>query len=454
MGFNEFQGKKILVLGAGISGISVAYILRKLGAEVILSDAKPEEMLNKDFSLLREAGVKLVLGNQNEKLLAEINYIILSPGISIYIPLVKAAQDRGITVMSEIEVAYRLCPAPIIAVTGTNGKTTTTTLIGEMLKTTGKEVVVGGNIGAALSQEVAEINSDGIVAAEISSFQLEGAIKFHPHIAVVLNITPDHLDRHHSMDIYIGMKEKVFSQQSDKDYVILNYDDKTVRDMADKAPSQVMFFSRQAGLPAGIFVKNGIITIHWQGKTIEVCPVEQMQIRGAHNVENALAACGAAYLSGVNIADMAKILREFPGVEHRIEPVAVINNVAYYNDSKATNPESSIKALEAFPGNVILIAGGRDKNTDLTEFMKLIKEKTVHLILLGEAKERFNQAAILHGVRNIHQVADFTDAVRLASELAQPSQVVLLSPACSSYDMFDNYEERGRVFKELVHRLS
>ncbi len=449
----EFQQKKILVLGAGISGMSVAYILSKLGAKVTLSDAKSEEALNKDFSSLREAGVTLSLGNQNEKLLDKTDYIVLSPGISIYIPLVKAAQAKGITVMSEIEVAYRLCPAPIIAVTGTNGKTTTTTLIGEMLKTTGREVVVGGNIGLALSQEVAEAGAKGIVAAEISSFQLEGVIEFRPHIAAVLNITPDHLDRHHSMDVYISMKERIFAQQTKDDYVILNYDDKIVRDMANRAPSQVMYFSRQVELPAGIFVKNGIITISWQGKTIEVFPIERMQIRGAHNVENALAACGAAFLSGVNIADIAKILREFPGVEHRIEPVAVINNVAYYNDSKATNPESSIKALEAFPGNVILIAGGRDKNTDLTEFMKLVKEKVAHLILLGEAKERFNQAAVQHGVQSIHLVERFADAVRLAYDLAQSPQVVLLSPACASYDMFDNFEQRGKVFKELVRKL-
>lgn len=449
---NEFYGKKILVLGAGISGMSVAQLLRKLGAVVTLSDAKSAAALNKDFSGLTGAGVILSLGNQDEQLLTEVDYIVLSPGISIYIPLVKAAHNKGIIVMSEIEVAYRLCRASIIAVTGTNGKTTTTTLIGEMLKTTGQEVVVGGNIGLALSQEVAEVSAAGIVAAEISSFQLEGVSKFRPHIAAILNITPDHLDRHHSMDIYISMKERIFAGQTAEDYIILNYDDKIVRGMADRAPSQVMFFSRQAELPAGIFVKNGIITLKWQGRTDEVCPVEQLKIRGAHNVENALAACGAAFLAGVDLADMANTLREFPGVEHRIEPVAVINNVAYYNDSKATNPESSIKALESFPGNIILIAGGKDKNTDLTEFMSLIKEKVDQLILLGEAKERFKQAAVQLGVQNIHEAASFAGAVRLAHALAKPPQVVLLSPACASYDMFDNYEQRGRVFKDLVRK--
>ncbi|MCE5287599.1 MAG: UDP-N-acetylmuramoyl-L-alanine--D-glutamate ligase [Pelosinus sp.] len=450
----EFISKNVLVMGAGISGIAVALILQKLGASVTLSDAKTKEQLKKDLSQLTSAGVKLILGPQNNSLLEKIDYIVMSPGISIYIPLVKEAKARGITVISEIEVAYLLCPTEeIIAVTGTNGKTTTTTLIGEMLKQAAKEVVVGGNIGFALSEEVSGISAEGIVVAEISSFQLEGIIDFHPHIAAILNVTPDHLDRHGSMENYIYTKEQIFVNQTAEDYLILNYDDEAVRAMAARAKSKVLFFTRRKVLDEGIYLQDGQIKISWQGQTTTIVSIADMQIKGMHNVENAMAACAAAFFAGLNFSDITKVLCEFGGVEHRIEPVAVINQVAYYNDSKATNPESSIKALEAFDGHIILIAGGRDKNTDLTEFMKLIQAKAEHLILLGEAAERFSAAAKKQGIKNIHQVDSMASAVNLAHKLARNKEVVLLSPACSSYDMFKNYEERGKAFKELVKAL-
>jgi len=449
----EFHNKQILVLGAGISGMSVAHILQNMGAKVILSDAKPIEKLNKDFTYLEKAGVILSFGSQDESLLNNIDYLIVSPGISINIPLIKAAQAKGIRVMSEIEVAYQLCKAPIIAITGTNGKTTTTTLIGEMLKTTGRDVVVGGNIGLALSQEVAAVNETGLVVAEISSFQLEGIIDFKPYIAAVLNLTPDHLDRHNSMEVYKSTKERIFANHTSENFVVLNYDDPLVRDMAERTSSQVMFFSRQAELSEGIFVKDGVITIAWQGQSHEIGLTADLKIRGGHNIENALAACGVSFLAGAKPSDMALVLSNFTGVEHRIEPVAKVNGIEYYNDSKATNPESSIKALEAFNGNIVLIAGGRDKNTDLSEFMQKVKDKVDHLILLGEAKKRFFEAADKFGVSQIHTVESLADAVQLANTLAKPPQVVLLSPACSSYDMFNNYEERGKVFKDLVRQL-
>lgn len=450
----QFTGKKVLVLGAGISGVSVARVLQNRGAQVTLSDSKVAEVLkNKNFSAMRECGVTLALGRQDVELLHGIDYVVLSPGISVYIPIVKAAQKRNIRVMSEIEVAYQLCPAPIIAVTGTNGKTTTTTLIGEMVKTTERNVVVGGNIGLALSQEVSDVGEQGVVIAEISSFQLEGIIDFRPRIAAILNITPDHLDRHHSMENYISMKERVFANQTSKDVIVLNYDDSALRNIAVKVPSQVFFFSRQTELESGIFVKDGMIIIRWQGKTYIVCPISKIQLKGGHNIENILAACGVAFFAGVSLVNMVKALVNFTGVEHRIEMVTTVNDVTYYNDSKATNPESSIKALEAFDEDIILIAGGRDKNTDLTVFMQLIKKKVDHLILLGEAKERFGLAAIDQGVENIHYVASLTEAVQLARRLAHKSQVVLLSPACASYDMFNSYEERGKIFKKLVFEL-
>jgi UDP-N-acetylmuramoylalanine--D-glutamate ligase len=449
----EFKGKKILVLGAAISGISVARILSGEGAAVTLSDAKAADKLKHDVSGLAAAGVELVLGHQDESLLEGVDILVLSPGVSIYIPLVAAAQSRGIVVMSEIEVAYRLTKAPMIAITGTNGKTTTTTLTGDILAAAGREVVVGGNIGQALSAEVRGVSPAGLVVAEISSFQLEGVIAFKPHIAAILNLTPDHIDRHRDLATYQAMKERIFANQTGDDYLILNYDDLAVRGMAKRALSQVVYFSRKAKLPAGIFVDNGMIKMSWMDETFDICSLDTLKIPGAHNVENALAACAAAFFAGAGPADMAAVLGTFPGVEHRIEPVATVRGVTYYNDSKATNPESSIKALEAFSAHIILIAGGRDKNTDLGEFMSLAREKVDHLILLGEAAARFTAAAERHGVKNIHQAADFPAAVAMAHALARPPQLVLLSPACASYDMFDNYEERGKVFKNLVHRL-
>jgi UDP-N-acetylmuramoylalanine--D-glutamate ligase len=450
----DCKGKKILVLGAGISGIAVAGILQQLGGSVTLSDTKPAENIKHDLKGLTAKGVRLALGNQDESLLGGTDYVVLSPGVSVYSPLVAKAQELGITVMSEIEVAYRLCQAPIVAITGTNGKTTTTTLVGEIFKAAGREVVVGGNIGLALSQEVKDVSAGGVVVAEISSFQLEGVIDFRPHVAAILNLTPDHIDRHRTLENYRDTKERIFANQTAEDYLILNYDDPALRDMAGRTSAQVVFFSRLTTLESGIFVKDGNITLCWQNKTLDICSVDSIKIKGAHNVENALAACGAAYFAGAKPAEMARVLAAFPGVEHRIEPVATVGGVTYYNDSKATNPESSIKALEAFPGHIILIAGGRDKKTDLGEFMRLIKERVDHLILLGEAAERFNQAALDHGVANIHFVKDFAAGVKLAHELARPPQVVLLSPACASYDMFNNYEERGTAFKDLVRRLS
>lgn len=449
----EFNNKKILVLGAAISGISVARILADLGAAVTLSDAKTADQLKHDASGLAAAGVTLALGRQDEALLEAVDILVLSPGVSIYIPLVEAAQRRGIAVMSEIEIAYRLTKAPIVAITGTNGKTTTTTLTGEILKAAGRETKVGGNIGQALSAEVQGVSPAGVVVAEISSFQLEGVSAFKPHIAAILNLTPDHIDRHRDLATYQAMKERIFANQTSDDYLILNYDDPAVRTMAQRAPSQVVYFSRTSKLPVGFYVEDGIIKMTWLAETLDICPLAALKIPGAHNVENALAACAVAYFAGARPQDMAAVLGAFAGVEHRIEPVETINGVTWYNDSKATNPESSIKALEAFPAHIILIAGGRDKNTDLGEFMTLAREKVDHLILIGEAAERFAAAAERHGVKDIRRAADFPAAVALAHSLARPPQLVLLSPACASYDMFNNYEERGRIFKDLVRRL-
>lgn len=449
----EFCNKRFLVLGAGISGVSAANTLIELGAAVTLSDAKPLEKLKEETRNSISKSVHLELGRQDAALLDGQDCLVLSPGISIYHPLVQTAELKGIPVVSEIEVAFQITKAPILAITGTNGKTTTTTLIGEMIKTLKRQTVVGGNIGVALSHEVFGLSPEGVVVAEISSFQLEAIHEFRAHIAAILNMTPDHIDRHRNFETYQAMKERIFHNQQSEDFTVLNYDDPIVRSMKARVPSRVLFFSRKQELDEGVFVSNGMITVKWETQIAEICPITEMRLFGSHNIENALAACAVSYLAGVKPSEMARVLRDFEGVEHRIEPVAKINSVSYYNDSKATNPESSIKALEAFTGHVILIAGGRDKNTDLNEFMTLVREKVDHLILIGEATQRFCEAAQAHGVRDIRRAESFEQAVELAYRLASAPQVVLLSPACASYDMFNNYEERGRLFKHLVHKL-
>ena len=453
----DFRDKKVIVLGAGISGFAVAKLAKQFGAKVILSDAKEEDQIKYNLNELRVHGIEVLLGKQEEKLLDNLDYLIVSPGVPIGIPLIQKAKEKGIEVMSEIEVAYRLCDVPMYAITGTNGKTTTTTLLGELMKTLYKTVGVGGNIGTPLCDEAVRVGHEGCVVAEISSYQLEGIVEFNPQIVAILNVTPDHLARHGSLENYQKVKETIFARHTKNDFLVLNYDDQIVRDMATRANSAIMFFSRLEELEEGAFVKDGWLTIVWKGQTYRVCEVEKVKIKGGHNVENVLAAIAVAFLAGVDIADMADVLMKFPGVEHRIEPVTTIQGVTYYNDSKATNPESAIKALETFTGNIILIAGGHDKNTDLTEFMKLAKVKVDELILIGNASARFKEAAIANGIDciKIHEMGySMEDAVSLAYRLARFPQVVLLSPACASFDMFDGFEERGRVFKKLVRDLS
>lgn len=446
----DWTKQNILVFGAGISGRAVAKVLQTLGAQVTLADGKKVEKLTDELLSIKEQGIQLELGRQDINLLKEKTGVITSPGISIDHPLLQEAKNQGLLVMSEVEVAYRICKAPILAVTGTNGKTTTTTLLGEMCKMQGIPTVVGGNIGTALSEEVRHLDQQGIVVAEISSFQLEGCSQFKPKVAAILNITPDHLDRHKTMANYTAMKSRIFACQTSEDEAVLNADDPLVAALAPQVPGKVFWFSRLKQLERGMYLDGVNIVLRDGAKFEKVCTLEDIHLPGLHNVENVLAAAAIAYLAGIPLATILQVIRNFKGVEHRIEPVATINGVAYYNDSKATNPESSIKALESFSGHVILIAGGRDKNTDLTEFMKLVKEKVNQLILLGEAAERFKAAAEQQGVQTIETVNSLAEAVALAHKIAQKEHIVLLSPACASYDMFRSYEERGKVFKELV----
>ena len=454
-----FEAKHMLVVGAGVSGTAAALIGRKFGAEVTLSDAKAEKDLKEDFAPLRAAGVRLVFGPQEETLLEDIDLVVCAPAVPVRIPLIQAAQRRGIRVISEVELAGDLAQSPFYAVTGTNGKTTTVTLLGLLLKTKyGEEKTgVGGNIGIALSEEALRVGADGAIAAEISSYQMEATQHFHPHAAAVLNVTPDHILRHGSMDVYQAMKERLFREETAGDLVVLNYDDPRTRGMAERVPAgvRVCYFSRQEELKEGACVAGGRLVLRTGGKEVSFVTTDELGIKGPHNVANALAAIALAYFAGCAPEAMRAVLRSFHGVEHRIEYFASVDGVPYYNDSKATNTDSAVKALQTFE-HIVLLAGGDDKMTDLTDFMALVKERVDALILIGDAAMRFRDAACAAGFPEEQIYAagySMARAVELAHACAHEGEVVLLSPACASFDMYDGMAQRGRDFKRLVCAL-
>lgn len=448
--------KAAIVYGAGVSGCGAAEVLTAHHYQVFLYNDNPCNVAKNLLSSLVAQGGGLVVGQEAlQNLKINIDFAVLSPGIPCDNENVLYLEKQGIEVISEVELGYRLYAGHIAAITGTNGKTTTTTLVSEMLKKLSVPSSVAGNIGFSLSKEVEKMSDNSWLAAELSSFQLEKVNTFCPDIAVVLNLTPDHLERHHTMQAYADAKKNIFRQQTFKQITVLNYDDKQVRTWATESKGQICYFSRKKELEQGIFMRNGDFVIKWSDKESVVCNIKDMHLFGGHNEENILAAIACGYFAGVSIQDMSDVLRNFHSLEHRIEYVETINGVPYYNDSKATNTDSTIKALEAFPeGHVILLAGGHDKLTELEPMMRLVKDKTDILILLGEAKERFYNAATACGVEHIILATSFDDAVQQAYKLAHKPQVVLLSPACSSYDMFNNYPERGRYFKKLVKSLS
>ena len=448
--------EKILVIGAARSGLAAAKILKNFGAEVILSDAKLESEINFDFSELRALGIDLRFGKQTEELLSGVDKIIVSPAVPIKIPVLKAAAEKNIPIVSEVEFAFGLAKSPIAAVTGTNGKTTTVTLLGLLLKEKFSKVGVGGNIGVPLSEVALEVGAGGYLAAEISSYQMEATKNFKPHISAILNVTPDHLKRHGSMEVYQLMKEKIFAQQTAEDFLILNYDDERTREMIYRAACKVFYFSRQRELKEGAFVKNNSLVIKINGATHKLCTIDELGIKGWHNVENALAASLIAFLAGVEVEKISSVLKNFQGVEHRIEFVRELDGVKYFNDSKATNTDSAIKALETFAGHIVLIAGGDDKGTDLTEFLNLVNERVDYLILVGDAAARFKACALeknFPAEKILDAGYSMERAVDLAKKISRPPQVVLLSPACASFDMYTDFEERGRDFKRIVREL-
>jgi len=450
----DYSGKTALVVGLARSGAAAAKELKRLGARVIVNDIKNEDCFQDLVKELGEgADISFRLGEKPDGLVEPADLIVISPSVPIDSPFISYARSMGKEVISEVELAFRLCPAPVAAITGTNGKTTTTALTGEIFNLSGKKTHVVGNIGIPFIGCVSQMQPEDMVVAEISSFQLEAADTFRPKVSAILNITEDHLNRHKTMDNYIDMKARIFENAADDDKVILNADDPLTADLAGRTKADVLFFSRKKLLERGAWVENGQVMVSMDGNACPVCPIDSILIPGPHNLENALAACLIAASFGVDPSVMAKSLTTFPGVEHRIERVAVINGVTYFNDSKGTNPDASIKAIEAMKGPTVLIAGGMDKKSDFSGYVEAFGDTVIHLVVLGETAEIIARTAQDKGFTEIHRTKTLQEAVETASRLAPPGGNVLLSPACASWDMFKDYEERGRIFKEAVKGL-
>jgi len=449
LGF-DLEGKRILVVGLARTGEVVSLFAAGYGATVTATDEKPERELAPTAQALRAVGVKLELGGHAPELFLEKDLIVVSPGVPKTLPLLAGARSRGIPVWSEIELAWRFLRGKLVAVTGSNGKTTTTALTAHILKTAGMETLVGGNIGTPLLSLVESSNDATVTVAELSSFQLENIEAFRPEIGVLLNLTPDHLDRHASFEEYAAAKMQLFSNQLDRDCAVLNADDSEV---TRRMPShqQVFWFSRQKRVATGAFLRDRQIMFRWEGDEIGLGWRDDICLRGDHNVENVLAACAAAYLAGADPGAIAGGVKTFRGVEHRLEFVAEIRGVGFFNDSKATNVDAARRAIEAFPGPLIVILGGQDKGSPYTPLAEPLRQRARTAILIGAAAEKL-AADLGPAVPYVH--ADTLErAVELAISAARPGDTVLLTPACASFDQFENYEHRGRVFKQLVGDL-
>lgn len=448
----ELVNKRVLVVGLGKSGQAAAAVLARCQALVEACDLKTLKDFDADMiAALEKQGVKIHAGGYPQVSPEVYDLLVASPGISLEIEPFQQALACKIPVLGEVELAYQTKNPAIImlAVTGTNGKTTTTALLEYILKSDGRCAAAGGNIGTPLTSLVEEM-TEGIIAVEMSSFQLETIREFKPRVSGMLNITPDHLDRHRTMQAYSAAKARIFENQTAEDFALLNYDDQAIRQMADQCPAQVWFFSQYQTFDSGVYLEDGRIIIKSGGGAYLVCRQDEVLLRGRHNMENILCATGMAFCCGVSAEVIGSALRTFRGVRHRMEEAAELDGVLYINDSKATNPDSVLKALDAFTRPIILIAGGRSKGSSFTELAAVIKHKVKALVLLGEARAEMRQAVMDADFQNIYEVETLQDAVQKARALASSGDVVLLSPACASWDMFKNYEQRGDLFCSLV----
>lgn len=448
----NLKNQSVLVVGLGKSGVASALFLKARGARVTVSDTKSQDELRGEIPKLLDQGITLETGGHGERTFRGQDLIVVSPGVPVDAPQLAQARERGIPVIGEIELAARFLKGRIVAITGSNGKTTTTALTGEVIAMGGRESLVGGNIGTAAISLVDQSTDGSYVVLEVSSFQLETIETFRPFIAVVLNITPDHLDRHSTFEAYVDAKARIFENQTGEDFAVLNADDPTCVGLAGRTRARKIWFSRKTEVESGAWVRSGQIVFRDGGQEREIMPVSKIKLKGAHNLENVLAAVCAGMLVHTEPQRIRRAVQEFKAVEHRLEYVATVRGVEFYNDSKATNVDATIKALESFSANIHLILGGKDKGSDYTVLKPLLKERVRRVYTIGAAAEKIE--AHLGDAVEVVRAGTLDAAVKRAAASAQEGDIVLLAPACASFDQFENYEHRGRVFKQTVQALA
>jgi UDP-N-acetylmuramoylalanine--D-glutamate ligase len=447
----ELKDKRVLVVGLGKSGVASALFLKVHGARVTVSDMKSGDELRNEIPVLLDHGITVETGGHGERTFRGQDLIVVSPGVPVDAPLLVQARSLGEAVIGEIELASQFLPGPIVAITGSNGKTTTTTLTGEILAAAGMPALVGGNIGTPAISLAEQAKPETVIVLEVSSFQLETIQTFRPKIAVVLNVTPDHLDRHRTLEVYVDAKARIFENQRGEDFAVLNADDPVCVTMAARTRVQVFWFSRQKEVEQGAWVRDGNILFRNGSQQREVMLVSEIPLKGAHNLENVLAAVCAGALMGCAPEKIRQTVVDFKAVEHRLEFAATIRGVDYYNDSKATNVDATLKALESFPSNIHLILGGKDKGSDYAVLNDLLRQRVKRVYTIGAAAAKIESQ--IKGVEVVH-AETLENALRKANAAAQPGDVVLLAPACASFDQFKSYEHRGKMFKEIVRGLA
>ena len=450
----ELQGKKVLVFGSGKSGIGASDLLAKVGAFPVIYDGNAE--IDKDAVVHKTDGaypVTVYAGELPKEVQDSLDLVVLSPGVPTDLPLVKSFYEQGLPVWGEVELAYRVGDGEVLAITGTNGKTTTTALLGKIMQDARESVFVVGNIGTPYTSKALEMKHNSVTVAEISSFQLETIDEFAPKVSAILNITEDHLNRHHTMEEYIRVKELITENQGTEDVCVLNYEDEVLREFGKHLTPRVVYFSSGRKLDEGIYLDGNKIILKDGEKEIEVVKTEDLKLLGKHNFENVMAAVAMAYYDGVSLDSIRKSICEFTAVAHRIEYVTEKKGVVYYNDSKGTNPDAAIKGIQAMNRPTLLIGGGYDKQSGYDEWIEAFDGKVRYLVLIGQTKEKIKEAAEKHGFHDIILCEDLKEAVKVCEEKAQPGDAVLLSPACASWGQFDNYEQRGDMFKEYVRNL-
>lgn len=452
------SSQKVLVAGSGKSGIAAARLMLQMGGDVVLYDGNDKldaEELKEKFEEKDRERLTIVLGELTRTDLLGVELSVISPGIPLDAPFVPVLDEAKIPIWSEIQLAYHVSKGKLIAITGTNGKTTTTALTGEIMKAHFEEVYVVGNIGIPYTETALDTTDEAVTVAEVSSFQLETIMDFRPDVSAILNITPDHLNRHGTMENYIDIKERVCANQTEDDWIVLNYDDPVLREFGEKEDLKpgVVFFSSTHELKDGLFLDQDEIILAKDGRRESVVNVHDLKLLGKHNYENVMAAVAMSLKMNVPLDTIRKVIKEFKAVEHRIEFVLERCGVKYYNDSKGTNPDAAIQAIRAMPGPTVLIAGGYDKQSEYDEWIEAFGDKVKYLVLIGQTRDKIAECARRHGFTEIMYAEDMPEAVRVCAAYANAGDNVLLSPACASWGMFDNYEQRGEIFKQCVRNL-